>query len=198
MFVFGHTGIGRTLAAPLARGLPDGWFFLGALLPDLIDKPLYYGWAALTGVHGADAGLLSGTRLFGHTGLLMLVIAGLAVWRRNRALAAIALGSASHLLLDAFMDFWSGGDPFVNGVAVAIFFPFVGFRFPMAPHAGVSEHASSLLRPEIIVAEVVGFFLLSWHFWKYRHQSAVVHDARVFASELRKRMRFRRRRARSR
>jgi hypothetical protein len=194
MFVFGHAGIGRTLAAPLARGLPDRWFFLGALLPDLIDKPLYYGLAWITGNYGADAGLISGTRTIGHTGTLMLALTVLSVVLKNRALAAMALGSATHLLLDAFMDFWSGGNPWANGVVVAILFPGAGVRFPVTPHTGANEHAWSLLRPEILATEAVGALLIGWHLWKHRHESMVVRDARAFASAMRKRLRFRRRR----
>ncbi len=78
MFVLGHLGIGKRLAAhPYRRfsRVDKRAFFVGALLPDLIDKPLYYGWSWLTGKHGAEAGLISGTHLFGHTGLFLLALA---------------------------------------------------------------------------------------------------------------------------
>ena len=79
----------RALAAPLAA------VAVGALLPDLVDKPLGHlvlGW---------DAG-----RLFAHTILFTLLLAGgaLALLRRaprtGAVLAALAFGSATHLLLD--------------------------------------------------------------------------------------------------
>jgi hypothetical protein len=44
MFALGHLGIGKKLAArPFRRFSPTDRraFFVGALLPDLIDKPLY-------------------------------------------------------------------------------------------------------------------------------------------------------------
>jgi hypothetical protein len=47
MFFFGHLGVGATLVRPWKERLPFRWVLLGAVLPDLIDKPLYYGlsWA---------------------------------------------------------------------------------------------------------------------------------------------------------
>ena len=77
MFALGHLGIGKKLAArPFRRfsAVERRAFFIGALLPDLIDKPLYYIPAWLTGRHGAAAGILSGTHLFAHTGLFLAVL----------------------------------------------------------------------------------------------------------------------------
>jgi hypothetical protein len=193
MFVFGHTGIGRTLAAPFARGLPDAWFMVGALLPDLVDKTLYYVMSAATGLHGADLGLISGTRTWGHTGILLLAFTGLAAFQKSRAWAALALGMGTHLLLDAFMDLRVGDDPWLNGVVVAVFFPGAGIRFPVSPFPDALAHAQGLLRREIILTEGIGLLLLGWHFWKSRHQNAVVRDARAFAQAIRKRIRWRRR-----
>src|SRR5580704_10954240 len=95
MFVFGHIGIGRTLAGPWRRRLPAFPFIVGALLPDLIDKPLYYSriWE-----------FVSCTRTFGHTGLLLALIGAVAYLTRSRGLAALALGVATHLVLDCVLD----------------------------------------------------------------------------------------------
>ncbi len=71
------------------------WAALGASLPDLIDKPL---------------GAINATGLYqsvGHSGLAVLVLAGIWVLARHtdgadtRALA-VGIGWASHLLLDVF------------------------------------------------------------------------------------------------
>ena len=70
MFALGHLGIGKKLAARPFRHFSPAErraFFVGALLPDLIDKPLYYIPAWLTGKEGAAAGILSGTHLFAHS-----------------------------------------------------------------------------------------------------------------------------------
>ncbi len=67
--------------------LSTGWLVLGAALPDLLDKPL---------------GLLEVTTLFhsiGHSVLLLPAVILLAV--RGKRGAAIAIGWASHLMLDA-------------------------------------------------------------------------------------------------
>ena len=77
MFALGHLGIGKKLAARPFRDFSPAdrrAFFVGALLPDLIDKPLYYIPAWVTGKEGAAAGILSGTHLFAHTGLFLVVL----------------------------------------------------------------------------------------------------------------------------
>src|SRR4051812_43545813 len=104
MFVFGHLGIGSKLATPWAQGLPRRWLLVGTLLPDLIDKPLYYGLSFATGKSGTDLGLISGTRTFGHTALFLVLLALGSIIRRSRILAALALGTATHLLIDNFGD----------------------------------------------------------------------------------------------
>ena len=50
MFFFGHLGAGSRLASPFSKGLPRGLLLLGTLLPDLIDKPLFYGLLFLRGL----------------------------------------------------------------------------------------------------------------------------------------------------
>jgi hypothetical protein len=92
MFVLGHLGIGKKLAARPYRRFSHSdkrAFFLGALLPDLVDKPLYYGFAWLTGKPGA-AGTFSGTHLFAHTGLFLAVLAVAGWVTRSRPLQALA------------------------------------------------------------------------------------------------------------
>ena len=42
MFVLGHVGIGTRVLGGLRQRLPARWLILGCLLPDLIDKPLFY------------------------------------------------------------------------------------------------------------------------------------------------------------
>src|SRR5687767_3274929 len=98
MFVFGHLGIGKTIADPTLRrySLPLAPLFIGSLLPDLIDKPLYYGLVALTGKRGAELELIHGTRTFGHTALLLLLI---LMWKRP-VVRALALGVLTHIALD--------------------------------------------------------------------------------------------------
>src|SRR5258708_4279712 len=93
MFPLGPLGIGPFAAA--RRVSPDGlpWFLLGPLLPDLIDKPLYY---ALRLALGHPAWIVVGTRTFGHTLLFVLLL--FAVLPR-RIGAALSLGMLTHLSL---------------------------------------------------------------------------------------------------
>src|SRR3954466_140383 len=96
MFVFGHVGVGRALLSRWKARLPVIPLAVGMLLPDLIDKPLYYSrlWSFVTC-----------TRTFGHTGLLLLALTGFAAALRSRTLAALSAGMATHLLLDCAFDF---------------------------------------------------------------------------------------------
>src|SRR4051794_22276899 len=95
MFVLGHMGIGRALIRPWQRHLPVVAFFVGTLLPDIIDKPLY---------HFHLLGPMPATRMVGHTGLLVLAIALLAWFTHVRSVMAVAAGMATHLALDCLMD----------------------------------------------------------------------------------------------
>src|SRR5216683_3336115 len=104
MFPLGHVGIGlRLIPARLRSRMRWGWLALGCVLPDLIDKPL---WLAARGIAGdpLQLGLASGTRLFGHTLLLVaaLAIAGRSL--RSVTLQALSLGALTHLLLDLAGD----------------------------------------------------------------------------------------------
>ena len=74
MFLLGHLGIGRELVKPFSKGLPLAGIFLGTILPDLIDKPLYYSLAVITHKWGSELGLISGTRTFGHTAAFLLLL----------------------------------------------------------------------------------------------------------------------------
>ena len=138
MFFFGHMGIGSKLVAPWSKGLPRRWVLLGTLLPDLIDKPLYYGMALFTGRHGADLGLVSGTRTFGHTALFLLILSLIAILRSSKPLAALAVGVMTHLLLDNWVEHYFMGK--VGADHLALFFPFLGFHFPVMPYGTFSEH----------------------------------------------------------
>src|SRR5207245_8990653 len=88
MFVLGHLGIGSWLAARRVRADSIAWLLFGAVLPDLIDKPLYYALSFATGRHGAALGLISSTRTFGHTLILAFALYALLPRRIGTALVA--------------------------------------------------------------------------------------------------------------
>jgi hypothetical protein len=175
MWAFGHLGIGSKIAAPMSRKLPYGWLLLGTLLPDLIDKPLYYGMSLFTGDSGVDLGLISCTRTVGHTGIFALSIALLAFARRSKTMAAIALGVASHLLLDGLQDYWARkflGVAGESSLAMAALFPFFtgSFdpRFAIMPGKSLGERLSSGALPFIAVSETLGLAILAWDYWKLK------------------------------
>lgn len=133
---------------------------IGTILPDFLDKPLYYGLTLATGRRGAELGLVRGTRGFGHT----FALAGL-VWLIGRArgserLRALALGMATHPLLDFVADWGvAGWSAAVRGCAAL--WPLTGWRFPVSVHPGLIDHAAAALHPFLLGAEAVGALLLA-------------------------------------
>jgi membrane-bound metal-dependent hydrolase YbcI (DUF457 family) len=160
MFVLGHLGIGLQVAKPVRRGLPLKPLLLGTLLPDLIDKSMFYGlW--LTDRHGYAAGVISGTRTLGHTLLFTGSLAALAAARRSKVLAALALGCATHLFLDVVTDVVTRTTDYSLQVLA---WPFLGWRFPGYFYSGFGEHLSRIRQPFFIATELLGalFLILEW------------------------------------
>lgn len=188
MFIFGHLGIGSRIVKPFSRGLRLRFVLLGTLLPDLIDKPLYYSLSWSTGLTSDELGLISGTRTFGHTALLLLAISGVAVWRRSRILAAIALGVSSHLFLDMLGDYFSTSSELARslqaisadsngpGTLNAILFPFLGFDFPDQPFLDADAHLQSFNRMYIWLTEILGLSILSWEYWKWWNRKRILRE----------------------
>jgi hypothetical protein len=167
MFVLGHLGIGSWMAARRVRAEQLGWLLLGTLLPDLVDKPLYYALVLATGRRGAELGLVTGTRTFGHT-LLLVVVLWLVVPRRIGA--PLALGMITHLALDELGDILGLFVPALGtrphpGTISAILFPFLGRSFPVSPFRSALEHLASLENVYVLAGEIVGLALLAWQ-WR--------------------------------
>jgi hypothetical protein len=156
MFVFGHIGIGRKLAQPWSRRLPAVPLIIGMLLPDLIDKPLYY---------ARISGFFSCTRTIGHTGVLLGAIALAAVFARSRVLAALALGVATHLALDCFGDLFNN-EP--SSAWIALTWPVLHTRFASYYIPSIQVHLERLWVAPTIVSEMVGLALLGWDAWRVR------------------------------
>jgi membrane-bound metal-dependent hydrolase YbcI (DUF457 family) len=172
MYVFGHLGIGLKLVQPWNKGLSRRYILLGAILPDLIDKPLYYGLSFATGRQGQALGLISGTRTFGHAAITTLALASVASLRRSRALAAVTLGMAAHLLLDNLSDrFVLGPDKFS---LQSLLWPLDGWRFPVYPFTSVGEQLHRVTEPYYLWAEALGLTLLAWEVWKTRNRAGIV------------------------
>ena len=180
MLPFGHMGIGSKLASPWSRDLSKPALLIGTILPDLIDKPLYYILSFATGKSGAALGIISSTRTLGHTAICLLLITGAAMIWRSRWLAALAMGVSTHLFLDNLGDTLSVYfDTHVSGersALVALLWPFLkaNYQFAIAPFANVQEHAQRSFNGVTIGAEIVGTAILGWDYWKNRHESEIM------------------------
>ena len=157
MLPLGHLGIGLQVARPLRRDLPLKPLLIGTLLPDLIDKPLYYGLSWATGRQGFDLGLISGTRTFGHTLLFAASLAAVAAAKRSKTLAALALGTATHLILDVVTDIFTRRADFSMRVLA---WPLLGWQFPGYTYSGLREHLAQYHEPFLLYAETIGAVLL--------------------------------------
>jgi hypothetical protein len=162
MFVLGHLGLGKTIAVrPYRRfsAVERRAFFLGALLPDLIDKPLFYIPFWLTGGRGAAAQVLSGTHLYAHTGLFLLVLVIAARITRSPPVHAVAIGVATHLALDCI------------GLSMGLgtlLWPLFGWHFPSYRFRNLGQHLATILNPVTLAGELLGAAILSWDYWKAR------------------------------
>ena len=165
MLILGHVGIGPRLLLGLRRRLPAGWLLPGCLLPDLIDKPLFY---ALLWAEGHPDALIRGSRTFGHSGLFLLALLALALVARRGWAWAIAAGAATHLALDIAGEL-VGGAAEESSIWMAIFFPAFGGRFPRAYFSGILEHLKmSAENLYVLAGEVLGAAILLHDFWRRR------------------------------
>ncbi|MEO7189524.1 MAG: metal-dependent hydrolase [Vicinamibacterales bacterium] len=156
MFIFGHLGVGRKLAQPWSRSLPTIPLLLGMLLPDIIDKPLYY---------AEVADIFSCTRTFGHTLALALVFLLVGLGSGKRAFTAIALGMTTHVVLDCLVE--GPGKDLWSSSWIAAWWPFFGWKFSRV-HFTVSEHVGRLIVWPTLIGEAVGLALLGWDFRRRR------------------------------
>lgn len=144
MFLLGHLGLTLLVArlwVPLMRAgerFPVGFLLLGALLPDLIDKPL--GHALLGWANG---------RLWGHTLLFAAVLLGVTLVRSSRRWEALAVGTVCHQLLDrAWQDMTSW------------LWPMAG-SFPREVSTGVPDWIAALASdPYLWATEAAGLLAL--------------------------------------
>jgi len=165
MFALGHLGLGKAIATPFYRRFDrraKNTFLVGTLLPDLIDKPMYYVASWWTGKHGDALGLISGTHTFGHTGLLLAALWGAALITRAAPARALALGVATHLLLD------------VVGLSLdreTLLWPLLGWRFPFYPFSGLHQHLGTVIRPVTLAGEILGAVFLWWDYRRVRRSA---------------------------
>lgn len=169
MLIFGHLGIGKALLSLFLRHLPVIGILVGTILPDLIDKTLYYSFCLLTGKSGLELGLISGTRTFGHTGLFLVGLFLIAALARSRFMIAIALGDLTHLLLDGITELASllNGGEFSMEMFQPLFWPFSGWAFPVSSYDNITLHLVGKLMPFIVITELIGVAFLLWDYRRY-------------------------------
>jgi hypothetical protein len=164
VFALGHLGIGKKIAArPYSRFSQAARraFLVGALLPDLIDKPLFYipFWL---GHRGGPGGILSGTHLFAHTGLFLLALIVVAWRTRSERTRALAFGVATHFILDCV------------GLSMGLetlLWPLFGWHFPAYPFANLGAHLWTVFHPVTLAGELVGGAILLWDYRKARRRA---------------------------
>lgn len=133
--------------------------FLGALLPDIIDKPIGRYFFRETFDNG---------RIFAHTllFLILLTIAGLYLYKKRGSSAGLVLsfGVATHLFLDAM---WFRPQAF--------FWPLLGLSFGEYPTdlyswSGIQEiiekTAANPVTVLMALPEAIGALLLAWFVWQ--------------------------------
>lgn len=157
MLPFAHLGIGTAIVRPFARKISPRWLLLGTVLPDLIDKPIFF----LMGVyaHFDHGGWVPGKRGIAHTLLFLLLLASAARLRKSQALRSLAIGTSTHLLLDILSKAF--GPQGLDGVFSVLFWPFLGFSFPTLSY-GVHGLTA-------IALEGLGGALLLIYLMQHRH-----------------------------
>ncbi len=145
MFLLGHLGIGLGLAWLLSWRssvrIDYRLVLFGAILPDLIDKPL----AFLLHLDG---------RLWAHTFVFLFGILALSFVPSGRSLRFVGFGVATHLLLD---QIWN--EPNV------VLYPAYGWTFPAASFNADVWFQALLHDPFVQAGEIVGFAVLVGFAW---------------------------------
>lgn len=154
MLPLAHLGIGSALVRPIARQAPALPLLVGTLLPDLLDKPTFLVMGILA--HWQSGDWVPGKQGFAHTLLFLLLLLLIAVVRRSRPWGALALGSATHLLLDVVSKVSARHD-FIGDTLTVWLWPLRGTHFPtMAYGIGILPQ---------LCGEAFGLALLVWQFW---------------------------------
>jgi LexA-binding, inner membrane-associated putative hydrolase len=155
MFPLAHLGIGSAITRLFSVRLPFRWVLVGTVLPDLIDKPIFF----LLGRCFPAAGWEAGKRGFAHTLVFLLLLAALSRAKKSPALWAITAGTATHLVLDVISKSTEGSATALGSLRVLVW-PFAGWSFPTLAHG---MHGI-----EIWTFELIGLGLLALQCWMRR------------------------------
>lgn len=137
MLLFAHLGL-TLVAARFLKWIDPRFLSLGALLPDIVDKPVglfIYGSMG----HG---------RIFAHTLLFVLVLILISLASRDPRAASLSTGVLAHLFLDAV---WLS--------PAILLWPLLG-PFPPADPMDTLSYIQMLLmglkRPDVLIPECAG------------------------------------------
>lgn len=160
MWILAHAGFASALFAASSglwgkgqseedRARAFRWFLLGALLPDLVDKPL---GRAIFGDYFQNG------RIFFHTLLVLCLMLAVGLLLRRRGdvrILSLAAGMAIHLFLDAIWIF-----------PETALWPFLGpfLRFPETGSFW-SRLLEQLSNPFTVVTELFGLLALAISLW---------------------------------
>lgn len=169
MLLFAHLGIALAAGRFAARAVRVNLAFLalGAILPDLIDKPL--------------GDLIYGTpsmgRIYAHTILFLLILAAAAFYTRDIRLYSLAAGVMIHLVLD-----------FMWKTPIILFWPLLG-DFPTAAHLDSMSYVQMLLlglkNPLVLIPEILGLAYMIFLGWENRF--ILTSRARQYVIRIRRR-----------
>jgi len=135
----------------LISGIDIRLILIGALLPDIIDKPIGHFFFRETFSNG---------RIFGHTLIFLILITavGIYLYRRNSRtwLLALSFGTITHLLLD---QMWLNSK--------TLFWPLLGLSFERGEvdNYVLSIFHTLLTNPFVYITELVGLAVLIWFSW---------------------------------
>jgi len=147
MFPLAHLGIGSAITRLFPVKLPFRWILAGTVVPDLIDKQIFFFLSRCF----PEAGWEAGKRGFAHTLVFLLLLAALSRSRKSPTLWAVTAGTATHLVLDVISKSTEGSSTALGSLRV-LFWPVAGWSFPTLSHG---MHGT-----EIWTFELIGLGLL--------------------------------------
>ena len=157
MIFFGHIGITLLMVflifALLKEKIDYRFLIVGAILPDLIDKPIGHYLFYSTFQNG---------RIFAHSVLFLLLIVVVAVIAERRyrfmGVSILALGSIAHITED---EIWR--EP------VTALWPLLGWEFPKLDLHDYSGYIwyQLLHNPSAYVPEIIGLPIIAGFVWRF-------------------------------
>ncbi|HMK46312.1 MAG TPA: metal-dependent hydrolase [Methanocella sp.] len=167
MIFFGHIGLTLLVVFALSSLIKEDADYrlvvAGAMLPDIIDKPIGHYLFYSTFENG---------RIFAHTIAFAVLLTGVCIYAERRRLLDgarfIALASVLHIIED---QMWN--------TKQTLFWPLLGWEFPKI---NLDNYFGNILNelihdPSVYIPEITGFiiiFTFIWYFRLYRPENAAM------------------------